>query len=409
MSPWRVGGLVLSWLILWLTFDALYQRQSGEWLVQAHLNARFTERDTLARALDHYPKVRPPLYPLLLRGWTRAGLPLPRFNQLLFAAALLLVAVYFKAHVPEVHPLWPAAFLALAHFDLFNLYQPTAESLVLPLNLLLVLLLVRHQRAPGTASAVAIGLCVAAQLTARYSGLFFALPLALAHTFTAPGERARRLWHTALVAVAGTLPLALWMTRAYLATGYWTGADRSFARHMPEAVAYWRELAGFWGSARLVPKTIFIDFFSLRQGASLAVVTQPYSTNLVELALALAAASLALMAARSAARATSDALRAPWAVSGQLLALYLLGTPVVWGLGNNDPVHSRFLWPVYPMIVLLAGHAAAVLRTSRPARAMLLGLWVALLLVHARRSAEAKPVPVRYDLGETGADDAGRD
>lgn len=53
--------------------DGLFSRESGPRMEQAWSNVRFAERPSLERAFARYPRLWPPLYPLLLRGWTRAG------------------------------------------------------------------------------------------------------------------------------------------------------------------------------------------------------------------------------------------------------------------------------------------------------------------------------------------------
>lgn len=71
---------------------------------------------------------------------------------------------------------------------------------------------------------------------------------------------------------------------------------------------------------------------------------------------------------------------------------------VVWTWGNNDPLHSRYLWPSYPLLLLLGLAAYAGVRASWPHsfwRALPFRLLLALLLVvHVQRSLAAPQEPV---------------
>src|SRR5689334_4887455 len=71
--------------------DRLYVRQSGEFTAQAATNVHFAERPTWTAALVHYQKQRPPLYPILMRAWSGAGLPLLRMNEALGILTLVLL------------------------------------------------------------------------------------------------------------------------------------------------------------------------------------------------------------------------------------------------------------------------------------------------------------------------------
>src|SRR6185436_15541380 len=80
----------------------LFSRESGPRMEQASSNVRFAERPSLKRALDHYPRLWPPLCPLLLRAWMRSGLAGLRFNELLFLATLPLLWLACRAVAPDV-------------------------------------------------------------------------------------------------------------------------------------------------------------------------------------------------------------------------------------------------------------------------------------------------------------------
>ena len=152
-------------------------------------------------------------------------------------------------------------------------------------------------------------------------------------------------------------PIAAWMAVTHAQTGYWTGTDRARERDLPESVRHWAELTGLDDHVRLTAKTLWIDFLSPDVPAAVNVVTLPYRPSPVEwglFALAVAAAATGVAAGRRAggvaAVAGADRGRGGGACSSR-------STIAVWTVGNNDPIHTRFLFPVYPLLCLLAFHA----------------------------------------------------
>ena len=92
----------------------------------------------------------------------------------------------------------------------------------------------------------------------------------------------------------------------------------------------------------------------------------------------------------------------PTGAAFALFAVHNVMLLVVWTLGNNDPLHSRYLWPSYPMLILLGCAAYARVRALWPRAfwpAFPFRLLLALLLVvHTQRSLAATPEPVGFEL-----------
>jgi hypothetical protein len=192
-------------------------------------------------------------------------------------------------------------------------------------------------------------------------------------------------------------------------TGYLTGDDRTAERVLPESIAHWRELRGLDDQLRLTGRTLLVDFFSPDRYAALAVVTRPIRPSPLEWAAAVLAA-WALIAGLPAAwrsfapRGLGAFSRAPLASPGLVAAgfvgLYLAATLALWTLSNNDPIHTRFLFPVYPLVLTTSFASYAGLRrqgasawTLRPLEALLVLFLVAQLVRHV-----LSPVfPTRYE------------
>jgi hypothetical protein len=376
----------------------LYMRQGGDQTVQSQLNERFAER-TIASAFEKYPRLRPPLYPMALWAARRAGLDAPAFQLLVFDVMLVGLAFYGRRFLRGALPLFLVSGFAVAHWNHVNLYQHTAETLFAPLLFLFAVLLWRYRT---TARGVA-GLAVVASLlcVTRHFGLLLAVPLAAAHVLFRPAnEPRRRLGHLALVLVIALVPIGYWMWITHEQTGLWTGADRTAPRDLPESVAHWKELTGFGDHVRLTAKTLVVDFFSPRVYAALSVVTLPYRPTAVEWAL-LAIAALAGVTAVRAMRRTPVDVRAgsPAATMGEVAAAYFALTLALWTVSNNDPIHTRFLFPAYPLLFVLAFHAYDALNARAASsweRLPWQVLYAGFFVVQLARSWRAEPLPVRY-------------
>jgi hypothetical protein len=290
------------------------------------------------------------------------------------------------------------AALAVAHFVHVNLYQTTAETLFAPLLVAFAVLLWRY--AVLARGVVWLGVATSLLCLTRYFGLYLATPLALVHALAARGRPAgRRVRDAAIIAVLALAPIGYWMWITHEQTGLWTGADRTAPRELPESVRHWEQLTGLDDHLLLTAKTLLVDFFSPRAYAALSVVTLPYRPSWVEWAL-LAIAAAAMAGGLAAWRRTGWTVSSsPAIVVAEVAAAYLALTLALWTVGNNDPIHTRFLFPVYPLVLIAAFHAfdAMVERgASWLERAPWIALYAGFMVLQAVRSWRAEPLPVRY-------------
>ena len=378
----------------------LYVRQGGDQTIQAQLNERFAERP-IASAFEKYPRLRPPLYPMALWAARRAGLPPPVFQILVFDAMLAGLALYGRRFLRAVHPAFLVLGFAIAHFNHVNLYQHTAETLFAPLLLLFAVVLWRYRETAR--GAVALGAVASLLCVTRHFGLLLAVPLAAAHVLLRGAtDVRRRLVHIAVVLVLALAPIGYWMWITHEQTGLWTGADRTHPRDLPESVEHWKDLTGVDDHVRLTAKTLMIDFFSPRLHAAVSIVTLPYRPSAVEWTLgvmSLVAAVSAIRAGRRSRWHTDAPHASPARTIVEIAAAYFGLTIVVWTLGNNDPIHTRFLFPVYPLLWLLAFHAYDAMKgwaASWWERLPWQVLYAGFVAVQVARSWRAEALPVRY-------------
>lgn len=373
----------------------LLARQAGEQSIQAQLNERFAER-ALGPAFEKYPRLRPPLYPLVLWGARRAGIDAAAVQALVLDATLVALALYGRRYFRGTAVACALVLgYAAAHWSHVNVHQRTAEGLF---ALVLVAFAVALWRYGASGRGAAwVGLSASALSLLRYSGVYLAIPLAAIHALARPGPR--RVRDALVVLALAVPPIGAWMWITHAQTGYWTGTDRARERDLPESVRHWEDLTGADDHLRLAAKTLWIDFLSPDVHAAASVVTRPYRPSPIEwglAALALAAAAT-LVAEGRASRWRLEG--SPGRCAAEIAGVFLALTLAVWTFGNNDPLHTRFLFPVYPLLCLLAFHAYERVRGGSHAwwrRAPWIALYAGIVTVQALRSWRAEPLPVRY-------------
>ena len=328
----------------------------------------------------------------------RAGLSAPAFQVLVFDAMLVGLALYGRRFLRGVHPGFLVLGFAVAHFNHANLYQRTAETLFAPLLLAFAVVLWRYEvsgEGAGWLGTMASALCLT-----RHFGLYLAVPLAAVHVAARRAtEPRRRLIHTALVLVLALAPIGYWMWITHEQTGLWTGADRTRPRDLPESVDHWKELTGVDDHLRLTATTLMVDFFSPRVYAALAVVTVPYRPSAVEWALVAIGLAAGVSAVRVGRRSRDPSPPSPARMVAEVAAAYLGLTILLWTVGNNDPIHTRFLFPVYPLLWVLLFHAYDAVKEGSAAwweRLPWQLLYAGFVVVQMMRSWRAEALPVRY-------------
>ena len=385
--------------LLFVLADRLYVREHAELSIQSQLNLRFAARP-LESALTRYPRLHPPFYPLILWAAARSAVPLERVNELLLFALLIGACVFFRRQLPDIHYLVPLIGFTVAHPLYVNLHQITAEAVFAPLLLALVAVFARYLRTGTGRTLVATAIVLSLLCLSRYFAVLFAFPLVLANLLAlSPVPRARRLLHATWVPIVAGVPIGGWMVMTRLQTGYWTGTDRSAPRSLPESVQHWSQLTTFGANLRLTAKTLFLDFFSPWAYAAHSVVTRPYELSAVEwatLALLVACAAVVIALWRSPAQ---WAPVSPFVLAAQFLGVYLAMTIVLWTVGNNDPIYTRFLFPAYPLVGVVVFRAYAGLKARARSGWPLLPfrlLFAQYLVVQLVRGWRAEALPVRY-------------
>jgi hypothetical protein len=314
------------------------------------------------------PRVWPPGYPLTLWLGRQAGIPPATTNRLFFVAALLVGGLLYRRLFPKGNPLWFILLLAGCAFHYYNLAQFTAEALVIPLSLGAFWSLTGYIKKRTFSSLSGLSVCCSVIFISRYHALAWLLPIVGAHLFFVLKNIRRQAWShlTAFVLIA-LVPVGLVMRENERVTHHLTGMrrfDREI-RKLPSELEYFRGSIGFDDNVRLTAKTVYVDFLSLKHLATHEVNRSPYRVPwpewgiLAALAAVLGTAAYAVGWERLSGKHLTSVLRrefqetaTPAFLAGEFFSGYILITIVLWSVGNNDPIYSRFLYPSYPFLIL---------------------------------------------------------
>ena len=410
----RARALLVTTLVLaslfgltnWIYTRSLLERRLNQSL-QSRTNHRFVvEHPSLVKALESYPGVWPPLYPIGLKTAAGVGFPIRRANQILFYITLAWMFWWVRRSIPEIHWGWPLLFFCLASFNYEVMSQLVPENLFVPLSLFVFSAMTSYSERPSSGALLNLSLLCSAACATKYIGLFWLLPLGATQIFFArPGNPARRVFHLGAFVLISVLPVGIWMGYQYEKTGFLTGIDRFEAK--TEAVGN-EDLITFGANVWLTVKSVLLDFFSISRSADHATINHPYQPDWALYAFAGLFAAIVL-ANRKGIRQLASGMqdggrvwwREPWQqlrlsrrsplwVMGGLATTYGIVLIVLWTVGNNDPIYSRFVYPLYPFLVLLgfAGYARARWHgeLDRWARWSFWGFYGLLLFVHVYKT-----------------------
>jgi hypothetical protein len=350
------GALALSLALLFAEREPLS--------AQSRRNLKTAAAPSLAAAIESYPRVRPPVYPLVLYGFASIGIGHRELNALFLWAAIAALAPRGSAGISSRAKVGIAAAVGIDRSIASNLHQATAEPLFALCSALVFAALRSSRKGSEAPRLLWIGSLAALASLTRFFGLLWLLPLA-ALGIASEGRRfplRRQIQRLALFAAPGLLTLLPYLVWLKLTTGSLSGMDRLQPRELPLDRAHWRGQTDLLTNLQYTLETLCIDFFSPFEVATHAVVERartPVEIAIYSIAVMLLVALAALTArgATAALRARREAGSFSFSVDATGFALsYLAATLAVWTLTNNDPIYSRFLFPIYPFfLIAIAG------------------------------------------------------
>jgi hypothetical protein len=329
-----------------------------------------------------------PLYPALLAALQAAGLGVIEAVYLVHCAtlALTIFALYLlcrRMGLGAGGSAGAAAFFALSPPAHYLLRAARPDPIPIACSIFAIAAALAYAREASRRALSGMALACALAASARYMALFTLLPvMGLAVLWLAPP--ARRLADALRFATLAAAPSALWLARNAWIAGHPLGMSRTAERRN----ALDLDLAE---NALALLRTVGIDLFSPEALGVRRVLhgeiplDHPRLVAVSAIAFLTLAAAVALLARRGLGSGLDPRARTGAGLGLLLLALfeleYSLALVVLWTLGNNDPIHTRFAAPLYAPAVAIGFALAARAWRARPSRLAALALASALLLL----------------------------
>jgi hypothetical protein len=350
--------------------------QSDEMLVRS---------ETWEKAVQ--PRVWPPGYPLILWLGRQAGIPPATANRLLFVAALLVGGLLYRRLFPGKNPVWFGLLYTGFAFHYSNLAQFTSEALVIPLSLAAFWALAAYIKRRSILPLLGVSVCCSVIFISRYHALAWLLPIVGLHLWCALKDIRRQGWrHLAVFILIALLPVSLVMRENQRVTRHLTGMrrfDRDL-RKLPRELEYFRESIDLDDNIRLTAKTVYIDFLSPERLATHEANRSDYRIRwpdwviLAGLAAGFGVLLFTVVRVRPSREHLASLLRreyreepTPAFLAGEFFVGYALITVVLWSVGNNDPIYSRFMYPSYPFLILWGFGLYSFVKKNAPAPILL--------------------------------------
>jgi len=323
-------------------------------------------RSTSLKSAMHVD-VWPPGYPLLLFVANKIHLPLKFVNLLLFYITLVLLFYISKKSLPQIYYIWLPLFYSLCSFNYYNLSQYTSEAMIVPLSIIILILLAMYLNKNSLSILLPLSLFCSISFISRYQALLWLAPIVIFNILVSMNlEKKILLSHLISFCFIAFGPISFFFINNYLRYGFVTGMDRFNwnTRTLPPDVQYYAISTGFLDNILLTLKTYFLDFISPFTIATHEANLASYSISAIEIGIIVFIISCLLIFFRTivqqikASHSFADLLitslrQSPLILlSIEFLLVYVVITVLVWTIGNNDPIYTRFLYPSYVYMII---------------------------------------------------------
>ncbi len=360
-----VFALLLVAGLVFIVVDLFYQAQSEHLSPQSLANLKFAEDSSFLSALKTYPTYWPPFYPTVLRLFGQLGIPIRKFNQLCFCFILLLTGYYTKRYIKNIHWIYIIAFLVLLNTNYVNIYQQVSEPLFVLLALVMMLIMLQYRHVPTISKLVWLAVLTSMSCLTRFFAFFWMVPLCLVYIWwnnshnTIQGKLLRT---GVFLGIVGIL-VSPWLIHLRLLTGSFSGMDRFGSRGFSKYGQLLTTHDTVYTNLKAALKTIVIDFLSPYRYANHRVINisslsmfEICMTIIVLLLLVLIFFIICLVLYRSFRSHIEsrfvDSAFAEKIIPFHFALLYFVSIIVMWTLTNNDPIYTRFMYPMYLFAVL---------------------------------------------------------
>ncbi len=340
-----------------------------------------------------------PFYPLILAFLARLGLGVGPAVHLINCAAFAgaLLGLHALCRLLGVRrPLVALALYGSLAANTLLLRSARPDLVVVCAATLALVAFVAYVQRPTMGALLAAAACSSVAATSRYVAVLALLPMILVALWLAGGSWRTRVRDLTIFGSIGAGPVLLWMARNYRVTGFLTGMSRTKVRRVaPEEFDLWDQLRGMLSTIWIVvfsPDSLGLRRIVYRGGKL------DYQAIMIGAALIAGCAAVGLVWFRRrelAAFCSAQARRRTVAFHAVVLVvsyvvLYTLVLIVVWSLSNNDPIHTRYVSPLYGYLIVLASLAVTVATDGGPRRLRLLPALICLLIAAANLPKTAK-------------------
>jgi len=350
------------------------ERRTGE----AGRNIRWAAGESVVPILKQDRGVKPPMYPVVLHYAYKAGVKnLQLVNATFFAIILLLMWLTARSLMPAYGVMALMLFAVLFEPFYINFAAFRAEGLFMIASFMTMYATERYWLRPDWPGLLLIAGSLALLCFTRYFGLFWLLPLSgLIILIRHYNEPLKAILRGGVAGFLAIVPAGLFMLDQYVATGYLTGIDRFSTRYMEgdrvpiDAVSdFFMVVATDFSPASYEP-------FYWLVGSQLALWVGLPVFILMAVAFFMAMFRRLPAGAIDVVKGSTDRT----VLRGTLVAIYALSYMVcvttLWAFGNNDPLWSRFLLPMYPfMLITLAAACSTPPLWSGWRRLIILGIY----------------------------------
>jgi arylsulfatase A-like enzyme/peptidoglycan/LPS O-acetylase OafA/YrhL len=385
IGPWLIVHLVSMGL------DLEPEIYPGE----ARNNREFALAGSVMTALEPVRADKPFLYPLTLQAAHGLGAELESINRIAYWALLACMAAIAT---PLIGPaatlalLILTALLAPLHFVYGHL---RAEALFTALAMGSLLATLHYGRRPTRARLGVLAITLGLACATRYMGLFWLVPTAALNVLLIHRVEPRRgLWRGLAVSGGALLILSPYLLSGYLRTGLPMGMPRFEQRPILQRLFGYEY--GWLGNLEFNGPRILhhaiADFGSLGGAYSVDVFPGSWVESGLGFIVLISLLVVFFLWSRFGVILIDRLRRGPpiaredaaYFLSIEYFVGFMSTTAVIWTIGNNDPIYSRFLIPAYPFLLLAAFLTAARLPRGWP-RISMVGLYVILLTTQASR------------------------
>lgn len=327
--------------------------------LQTRENLKFANSTSLSSGINEYYKAWPPAFPAALYLFNMIKISPHIVNLFIYVFNLAWFYYYLKKFDMSVAAKYLILFsYSIGAFHYYNLaIQVVSEGLFILTAQLIFTLILNYSGKNNYQTIIGLGVLTTFSILIKYFGLLWILPLVSICIFIFSKNMVVGLRNVAVYGIVAILPTIPWFIRIYKETGHLTGWDRSSERLIGH-------LTDFSHNLFFSLKTYYVDFFS-RDWASHSIITGRYDLQtwdfIVMVLLAVTAISICRIIfdrfrerASTKPRGTRDFIKEEPALFLLLMftGSYLVLILTLWTIGNNDPIYTRFLYPVYPFTVL---------------------------------------------------------